>query len=649
MRLLLSCILCCSLLGCIPTVSPIVQDTVSATATVLTTPLNASTPTSTSSSNLASPQAEGYWKCDPSGGAFCFGYLTYIKMLPSGEGWALGNATYHHSFSSDASEPTWRKADEILRLYSIDMVSPTEGWALEDDRPVHMRQQNDGTWQYEKIYLDFAWLNDLDMLDATEGWAVGDGKHIFHYLDGEWQKFEPIVSSSKEDLRAVAVLSPTEAWSGPFFRYDGQQWFSVEPDAYGPDFNIGPTMDMQAIVETNEIWAVGLRGIAHYQNGQWYQEMSDISMNSISMISPQEGWAVGDDGMVHYQDGEWQQVTLPTEWPLTSISMINETEGWAVGTNGVLLQYQNGTWQLISQNRFGSEPYSSEFHDITWLEKENVGWAVGRLGFDGMIIHHLDGEWQLVEQIPEQRLMALDMITPNIGWAVGEGIIMHYQDGTWRIVLSAETNQTWLETGLRDLELLDIDMWDEATGFAVGQARGYRQNPGVIWHYQQNNWQLVDSLIQARLRAVHMVSPNEAWAVGEHGTILHYLDGQWLDQSIPNSEETFVAVQMLDRTTGWIAGERLLHYQNGQWTTVPSPGDLTAMGMLSDDEGWFVGGPSKKEGFQVLESYIWHYQDGQWSPLKRPLPYQEFTAIHMVNEHEGWMVGDAILQYTDAP
>jgi hypothetical protein len=51
----------------------------------------------------------------------------------------------------------------------------------------------------------------------------------------------------------------------------------------------------------------------------------------------------------------------------------------------------------------------------------------------------------------------------------------------------------------------------------------------TMHHYSAGQWQLVTDPDPpgAGLHRVYMVSPTEGWAVGNHGTILHYQDGQW--------------------------------------------------------------------------------------------------------------------------
>jgi hypothetical protein len=53
-------------------------------------------------------------------------------------------------------------------------------------------------------------------------------------------------------------------------------------------------------------------------------------------------------------------------------------------------------------------------------------------------------------------------------------------------------------------------------------------------------------------------------------------------------------------------------------------------------EAWASGG----------EGTLLHYQDGQWQIVDRPGSFG-IRSIKMLNENEGWAVGEGILHYTN--
>ena len=61
-----------------------------------------------------------------------------------------------------------------------------------------------------------------------------------------------------------------------------------------------------------------------------------------------------------------------------------------------------------------------------------------------------------------------------------------------------------------------------------------------------------------------MESTADGWAVGDHGTILHYSGGQWTQVSDPTSS-VLASVALVSATDGWVVGwdGTILHYGSG--------------------------------------------------------------------------------------
>lgn len=97
---------------------------------------------------------------------------------------------------------------------------------------------------------------------------------------------------------------------------------------------------------------------------------------------------------------------------------------------------------------------------------------------------------------------------------------------------------------------------------------------------------------------------------------------------------------MVSEADGWILGggeieSIILRYRDGAWqkVDVPQGYTLTAMDMLSAEEGWFIGIKG-----------ILHYRGGEWQIFDNPRG-SGFATIVMLNGNEGWAVGDGILHY----
>jgi photosystem II stability/assembly factor-like uncharacterized protein len=577
------------------------------------------------------PAAESRWVCYH-GGVACYDDLLDISMLDAEEGWAVGsnNVVLHYTTQLDQAEPSWRQVYPFRTPATFNLaitaVGPNEWWGLHGASLVHYKE---GDVQEFAVAL----VQDLAIVGEDEVWAVGDAG-IFHYRQGnieeawrigpEGQIFHyrademPFGPSRTrwQNVAAITMLNVGEGWAiangHRLLHYQHGIW---ENAISFSDITVDPSVWIEdmAWVSEDEAWAVGTT-IIHYLAGQWQVVKDDLG-------DATEGWAVGEAGRImHYQNGRWQTVESPTQKRLTSISMVNPTEGWAVGDDSLILRYTNGKWIVVSDSQ--KPPGLS---DIDWVGDE--GWAVG---VQGTILHYAQGEWQPVDSPLDRKLNinlnAVDMVNTNAGWAVGwSGTILRYNQGVWQLAPSPISQ-----------DLNGLDMVNEKEGWAVG---GRARREGVIIHYSDGEWGKASIPTEQLLNDIDMINADEGWAVGFDGTILHYQNGVWQLVELMIDYDLY-EIEMIDEDSGWIlAGDNaLLHYVNETWQEVTPPQEcapFTAMDVVSDREVWLSG-----------TTCMLYYQDGRWVELDNPAR-TGMAKVLMLNEYEGWAVGDGILHYTN--
>ena len=329
----------------------------------------------------------------------------------------------------------------------------------------------------------------------------------------------------------------------------------------------GPTdKDLNAVhmVSAAEGWAVGgelnprtelYEGvILHYDGAQWTveTELERISLDSVSMVSSEEGWAVGqkrsrpsarDEGVIlHYDGTGWAILSeddlfpLLPPLPLRAVHMVSPDEGWAVGgqfnsslqqDEAVILHYHDGRWSL-----YDFQPHKI-LNGIDMVSADD-GWIVGnqayQVWYKGGWAGAGDSKWIGVTKA----IHAVSLASPTCGWSVADGPmnVLKYDgqchqnehDCRWW------PEQTWdpIRNTTVSESLRAVCMVSETDGWAVGDADPYIH--GTILHFageagtQANKrWRLVDCPVAKNLRGLAMVSADEGWAMGEDGTILHYL------------------------------------------------------------------------------------------------------------------------------
>ena len=153
------------------------------------------------------------------------------------------------------------------------------------------------------------------------------------------------------------------------------------------------------------------------------------------------------------------------------------------------------------------------------------------------------------------------------------------------------------------------------------------------------NW---TSPTSAFLRSVFMVSPDDGWAVGQYGTIIHWNGTEWSTVTSPTSRFLY-SVFMVNADDGWAVGDEgtIVHWNGTEWSMVTSPTmsweQFRSVFMVSADDGWAVG---------ALGSII-HWDGIEWSNATSPTTTHLYS-VFMVSADDGWAVGDwgRIIQWT---
>lgn len=338
------------------------------------------------------------------------------------------------------------------------------------------------------------------------------------------------------------------------------------PLATLPRLDIGrSTLSSIAMVSTDDGWIVGENSsyalILHYQSGHWLPEPVTVArswLQAVAFADTQHGWAVGfrpldgppltvspSDGspstealVLHYQQGHWSRVIPPLAitGTLTKIHLVSANEWWALNNHGesssfALVHYNRGVWSLLSL-----PPQVTDAHGLTVAGPDDV-W-VGMAG--GLMRMHGKALEQSVQDI-KANLLALDLHTPQNGWAVGftfcgksslasptcdqSVAIYHYDGAIWDPV-------TIDARGILDAiaMLSGDDVW------AAGTTMSKEQSGSLLLHYQHGVWHQYTSTFPIDITALSMTDSTEGWAIGysrvADGTgnapgLLHYHNGVW--------------------------------------------------------------------------------------------------------------------------
>ncbi len=114
-------------------------------------------------------------------------------------------------------------------LYSVFMVSATDGWAVGGSGTII---RYDGTEWSNVTSPTTETLNSMHMVSASDGWAVGIEGTIIRWDGTNWNT---VTSPTTETLRSVHMVSASDGWAvgsgGTILRWTGTEWIPEFPTA----------------------------------------------------------------------------------------------------------------------------------------------------------------------------------------------------------------------------------------------------------------------------------------------------------------------------------------------------------------------------------------------------------------------------------
>lgn len=354
--------------------------------------------------------------------------------------------------------------------------------------------------------------------------------------------------------------------------------------------------------------------------------------------------------------GTWQAVHGPNLAPLwvndpptlRGLHIIETPAGllgYAVGDLGALLRFDGSTWTKLDDldpKKTGSLKY--DLADVFVIAPDDV-WVVGSLLGDrlcgtakcGALLHYDGRTWTLVDhssyglpgKVPPMR--AIDMLQDETGnwygWVVGDdlltdtlkALILRYKDGKWRV---------WSGPNNLARHLWDVKLVSPAEAWLVGEA-------GVeSWYTEKENgqgdWAALGKSGADNLYALDLADPLYGWDGGDGGRMNRY-QGHCHDEE-PESN-----------TQCWFDNQaRPVRNKAGINMSL----DVYDIDLASRDSGWLVGAASARRALVAfLEPGLENWRQAEIVGD----PGYSLYALDMISERAGFAVGEraVIVRYTD--
>jgi photosystem II stability/assembly factor-like uncharacterized protein len=255
--------------------------------------------------------------------------------------------------------------------------------------------------------------------------------------------------------------------------------------------------------------------------------------------------------------------------------------------------------------------------------------AVGKFG---LIFLTTDSgkTWQRRPSGTVKALSAVSFADPQHGFIAGSG-------GT--LLATSDGGQTWRSqaSGIKD-QLLGVYALTPTRVFAVGAFGTLlsTSDGGQSWLKHELNWNtLIEKIVkdsgyvEPNLNAVHFISSDLGWVVGEFGLVMHTKDGgkTWVPQRYGSDLPQLYGLQFRDQQRGWAVGQagNLIQTNNGgqRWSSVEleTKRDLYDAS-LDGDHGVIVG-----DGVVLVS------RDGGsvWSPMTMKREEQRLSGVILKN------------------
>lgn len=168
-------------------------------------------------------------------------------------------------------------------------------------------------------------------------------------------------------------------------------------------------------------------------------------------------------------------------------------------------------------------------------------------------------------------------------------------------------------------QINDICFISPDEGYAVG-------NNGSLLHYINGKWSLMDSPVNTDLFGVSFVNPDMGWAVGAEGNILRYQYGSWTQVTSPITG-VLKDVCCINENHCWAAGDAILRYNGSEWLIDANLSGSETIGFLNENLGW-AGSDS---------SNLFKFENGVWS-FDNSFVYGNYYTFHTLEK-----AGDYIL------
>jgi hypothetical protein len=402
------------------------------------------------------------------------------------------------------------------------------------------------------------------------------------------------------------------AWDGAWL-FDGSGWTRLEAETLESYHRT----DVWATA-LNDVWVAGygMSGedgtMLHFDGASWtVARTGDPGRLAVWGSGSEDVWSVGRYGSILHFDGtRWSNVPSGTIETLNDVHGCAGDDVWAVGTHGTVLHYDGAAWSDRSP------PTDMDLASV-WCNREGTTWVVGERGET----LRWDGAWS--DATAERRGPLRSVAETAAGVTVtGEyETVLRRDEDRWTRLQGTLARQ-YPNVGIHSLHgASPDDVW------AVGDS-------GVMLHFDGESWTPFPSVTSYSLLAVWASAPDDVWAAGLDGALLHYDGEKWTGHSAGHAPH-LNGMWGTSANDIWAVGwETILHYDGVDWSRIPS----TA---LQGETVQGIWGFASNDVYAVgTHESIIHWDGDAWSPYMPGAAVAPFLhGVHGSSADDLWIVG----------
>lgn len=410
-------------------------------------------------------------------------------------------------------------------------------------------------------------------------------------------------------IRTIWGSAPDDIWflGRHVIHYDGETY-----DFHVPPENTSATFDAVYPRAADDIYVASGSRLYHWDGIGWGTAgtCQDCSLQGLWSDDLGPIWAFGSFARIFSFDGEdFTEWPTPSDGSLYGIHGTAQDDIWAVGTNDDILHFDGIAWTDVDVGGGPFDDYSRVFaaapDDVTIFGNQSH--------------RHFDGvDWSPASLQVGQNVTDIWAGSPSDLWVAGERVqppdsrIGHFDGVSWTYYVDPAGNRS--EAIWSDSEGTVWTGIDSGTvrRFAGGQFGG-------------------EDLSLAQIRGAWFNAPDDIWAGGLAGELLHYDGVGW---SIEQNVGVGIRGMAGGPSTAWAVTDNgeFLAFDGAQWSFTADVGFplLYSVDLVDDEIGWATGATGT----------ILQLDDGAWVDAGAGAPVGTLYEVWAASSTAAWAVGD---------